>query len=78
MLCVPWGELFFGGGVDGETKRDAFYFTSAPVFVANDWHGALTPVFRRGAVPVARVDGAGAASGLGAGGRARGARARAR
>jgi len=45
LLCVPWGELFFGGGVDGETKRDAFYFTSAPVFVANDWHGALTPVF---------------------------------
>lgn len=44
-LCVKWSELFFFGGEEGEKKRDAFHFTSAPVFVANDWHGALTPVF---------------------------------
>jgi starch synthase len=44
-LCVKWSELFFFGGEEGEQKRDAFHFTSAPVFVANDWHGALTPVF---------------------------------
>ena len=44
-LCVAWSELFFGGGEEGARKRDAFHFTSAPVFVANDWHGALTPVF---------------------------------
>ena len=44
-LCVSWAELFFGGGDGGAKRRDAFHFTSAPVFVANDWHGALTPVF---------------------------------
>ena len=44
-LCVSWAELFFGGGEEGQRRRDAFHFTSAPVFVANDWHGALTPVF---------------------------------
>ena len=30
LLCVPWGELFFGGGVDGETKRDAFTSRARP------------------------------------------------
>ena len=44
-LCVPWGELFFGGGVVGAATKKNFTFTSAPVFVANDWHAALTPVF---------------------------------
>ena len=44
-LCVPWSELFFGGGAAGEARRRTHLFTSSPVFVANDWHAALVPVF---------------------------------
>lgn len=44
-LCVPWSELFFGGGEEGDARRREHLFTSSPVFVANDWHAALVPVF---------------------------------
>ena len=41
-LCVPWDELFFGGGEEGATRlADGPRFTTAPVFVANDWRGRL-------------------------------------
>jgi len=45
LLCVPWGDLFFGGGEDAEARRRNARFDAAPVFVANDWHAALVPVF---------------------------------
>ena len=41
----PWGDLFFGGGEDAEARRRNARFDAAPVFVANDWHAALVPVF---------------------------------
>jgi|AntAceMinimDraft_5_1070358.scaffolds.fasta_scaffold08453_2 starch synthase len=46
-LCIPWEELFFGGGESeaGERCTRAPCFATAPVFVANDWHAALVPLF---------------------------------
>ena len=44
-LVIPWSELFFGGGEQGVEQKKQYTFTRAPVFVANDWHAALTPVF---------------------------------
>ena len=45
VLSVPWEDLFFGGGEEGVERMKRAYFETAPVFVANDWHAALVPLF---------------------------------
>ena len=45
LLAVPWEDLFFGGGDAGAERMKRAYFETAPVFVANDWHAALVPLF---------------------------------
>ena len=43
---MPWGELFFGGGEAGARRStEGPHFETSPVFVANDWHAALVPLF---------------------------------
>ena len=42
---MPWEDLFFGGGDAGAERMKRAYFETAPVFVANDWHAALVPLF---------------------------------
>ena len=46
-LCMPWEELFCGGGAESDRRRAGHGpgFSTAPVFVANDWHAALVPLF---------------------------------
>ena len=45
LLAVPWEDLFFGGGDAGTERMKRAYFETAPVFVANDWHASLVPLF---------------------------------